>query len=60
MEAVQIFSADWKPLVLPQVRTAFTNLELCHKIKVQARVKVKVPPYGAKLATFCANYEMLC
>jgi hypothetical protein len=34
------------------LRTAFTKLELCHKIKVQARVKDKVPLYGAKLVTF--------
>ena len=38
--------------MLLQLRTAFTKLELCHKIKVQARVKVKVPLYGAKLVTF--------
>jgi len=38
--------------VLLQLRTAFTKLELCHKIKTQARVTVKVPLYGANLVTF--------
>lgn len=38
--------------MLLQLRTAFTKPELCHKIKVQARVKVQVPLYGAKLLTF--------
>jgi len=38
--------------VLLQLRTSFTKLELCHKIKKQARVTVKVPLYGAKLVKF--------